>query len=123
MIMERILGSKAQSSLIFSLFLQFLLVVAAHFDPPLARVSLLLNCLVALATGLVYSVGAQKVALWERAYGGALIAGTAALFAIIASVQYGDMPVEALMIGTLLTAIAGAVGGMIGREWSSAQRA
>jgi len=121
--MERILGSKAQSSLIFSLFMQFLLVVAAHFDPPLARASLLLTCLIALATGLVYSVGAQKAALWERAYGGALIAGTAALFAIIASVQYGDMPVEALMIGTLLTAIAGAVGGMIGREWSSAQRA
>ncbi len=121
--MERILGSRAQSSLIFGLFLQLLLAVAAHFDPPLARALIILTCLVGLMTGLVYAVGAQKVALWERAYGGALVAGTSALFAIIASVQYGDAPVEALMIGTLLAGIAGAVGGMIGREWSSAQRA
>ncbi len=121
--MDRILGTKAQSAFIFGLFVQLAMVVAGHFDHPLIALFAPLDCLIAFFAGLVYAVGAQKVALWERAYGGALVGGTSALVAIIASVQLGDTPIEILMIGTLLSGITGSVGGMIGREWSSTQRA
>jgi hypothetical protein len=45
------------------------------------------------------------------------------LIAIIASIHLGETEIEILMIGTLLSGIAGAMGGMIGREWSLPQHA
>jgi hypothetical protein len=121
--MDRILNAKAQSAFILGLCLQLAMIIEGHFYGALVSVFIPLGCLIAFISGLVYAVGSQKVAMWERAYGGALIGGASALIAIIASIHLGETEIEILMIGTLLSGIAGAMGGMIGREWSIPQHA
>jgi hypothetical protein len=116
--MDRILSPKYQTSVIFGLFFQMALVICGHFSPGVAQFFGLFGVTISLLTGVVYAVGAPKVSLWERAAGGALIGGGTALVAIIASVQFGDVPLEILLIGTLASGATGAIGGMIGREWS-----
>ncbi len=94
--------------------LQLAMVIAGHFDPFVAaKVFMIGGMGISAFAGLLCGRGATL-------YGGALqvgavAGGACALIGIAVSVSFGDTPSMILVFGTLGSAVAGALGGLVGR--------
>lgn len=95
--------------------LQLAMIVAGHFIPFVKdNVFMLGGLAISLVAGLLYA-RAAKGAWPDSLIGGLIAGGVCALIGIAASVAWGDTAQSILLIGTAGSAVAGAVGGAIGK--------
>lgn len=100
---------------VIGVFLQLVMVIAGHYVPFIKNnVFAIGGMLISLVAGLIYAHRAAGG--WGGALGGGLLAGgVCALLGIALSVALGDVPAEVLGYGTAGSAMAGLIGGAIGK--------
>jgi hypothetical protein len=101
--------------------LQVAMTLIGHFVP-LVRANFMFGGLAfSLAAGVLYATRAAGG--WGSAAGGGAIAGgVCALIGIAISCLLGDVPPAILLFGTLGSAVAGLIGGLVARALRSAPR-
>jgi hypothetical protein len=103
-----------QRALLVGTVLQVAMVVAGHFVPFVAlHIFALGGMAISLLAGLLY--GRAAAAYGGAALGGAIAGGGCALIGIALSVLMGDTQAMILAIGTVSSAVTGAIGGALGR--------
>ncbi|HEX4303819.1 MAG TPA: hypothetical protein VHZ78_13565 [Rhizomicrobium sp.] len=103
-----------QTATLIGTVLQVAMVVAGHFVPYIALNLFAFGGMgISLVAGLIY--GRSAAGLGGAALGGAIAGGVCALIGIAISVVLGDVPAMILVVGTLSSAVTGAIGGLIGR--------
>lgn len=68
-----------------------------------------------LLAGVVYALEAHEGSASSMALGGLIAGGVCALIGIAVSYALGDVPAMILVVGTLSSAVIGAIGGWFGR--------
>jgi hypothetical protein len=94
--------------------LQLAMVVAGHFVPAIANLFAVGGMLISLIAGVLYA-RAAKGAWGDSLIGGFLAGGICAFLGILVSFLLKDVTVDILWMGTLGSAIAGVVGGAVGK--------
>lgn len=103
-----------QSALVIGTVLQVAMVVAGHFVPFIAlHVFMFGGMAISALAGIVY--GRAAAGFGGAALGGAIAGGGCALIGIALSVLIGDTLFVILVIGTVSSAVTGAIGGVVGR--------
>jgi hypothetical protein len=105
--------------------LQLLMVIAGHFSPAVAQLFPVGGTGISGLAGVLAALSSRPASLGSAAGRGAVAGGVCAFVGILVSHLLGDVPVEVLGFGTAGSAIAGAIGGLIGKVLSAraAQRA
>jgi len=99
----------------FGLVLQLCIVVAGHFVPVIKdNVFAVGGIALSLIAGAVYAWLARG-ALRNDLVGGTVVGGLCAFVGIAVSVALTDVPAQILLFGTVSSAVAGLLGGFIGR--------
>lgn len=95
--------------------LQLLMVVAGHYDTSITIFFPIGGMGFSLVAGLIYTSKARPVATMDAVLGGLLAGAICAFIGIFAAHLWGDVPASLLLLGTLSSAVTGALGGWIGR--------
>lgn len=106
------LGRAVRVAAVATVF-QAAMVVTGHFVPAVAERFGILGTVISLVAGLVFARGAAGGA-GTGFLGGALAGGGCALLGIALSVALGDVTVSVLLFGTVASAVAGGLGGLLG---------
>lgn len=93
--------------------LQVAMVVAGHWSLAVARLFGPLGVAISLIVGLLWARSEAR-RYGHAAAGGALVGGACALFGIVVSFVLGDVGAVILALGTASSAVAGALGGLLG---------
>lgn len=95
--------------------LQTAMVLVGHWVASVARLFGPLGVAISLLVGLLWARGSAEG--WrEGAGGGALVVGACAAVGIGLSLALGDVTAAVLALGTLSSAVAGAIGGVVGQR-------
>ena len=99
----------------FALVAQLAMVIAGHYVPFIKNnVFAVGGLLISLAAGWLYAKAATGG--WSRSMiGGLIVGGACALLGIGVSVMLRDVPAGVLVFGTIGSAVAGLIGGAIGK--------
>ncbi|HUF27408.1 MAG TPA: hypothetical protein VMM18_10560 [Gemmatimonadaceae bacterium] len=93
---------------------QLAMVIAGHYNRNIAALFAVGGMTISLAAGLLYAIWARDLSLGNAALGGLLAGGICALIGIAVSYLLGDVQAVILALGTLSSAVTGALGGAIG---------
>ena len=74
---------------------------------------------ISFVAGILYVVISTEVILRDNVVGGAIAGAVCALAGILVAWLFGDVPATLLVMGTIFSAITGALGGWVGRLFSS----
>lgn len=96
--------------------LQLVMVVSGHFVTAIAMLFGPLGMGISLLAGLLYGRWAGRP---SGAAGGTLAGGICALIGIAVSFGLGDVTAVLLALGTLSSAVAGAIGGWLGGRFAA----
>lgn len=93
------------------------MVAAGHFLPGLLEANLypILGTAIGFLTGLSYGVWSHGTTLFGSAARGAVAAGVAAGLAIGAAWALGQVPLNRIGVAAMTAAVAGVVGGALGK--------
>jgi hypothetical protein len=94
---------------------QVIMVVAGHYVPAVASLFAVGGMGISALAGWAALKG-RPAALGAAAGGGALAGGISAALGIAVSVALGDVPASLIGLGTMSSAVTGAIGGLIGRS-------
>lgn len=104
-------GSATRRALIVGTILQLAMVLSGHWVEWIKVNAFAVGGMViALVAGLIYARSASAPRRVGAARG-AIVGGAGALIGIIVSFALGDVPAFVLGVGTLSSAVAGAIGG------------
>jgi len=96
--------------------LQVAMVVAGHSNPAVAKLFAVGGMGFSLVAGVIYAWRAHPAAMSDAVAGGTIAGAACALLGILVSFLLGDVPATLLALGTISSAVTGAVGGVIGRS-------
>ena len=94
--------------------LQLAMVLGGHYNKGIANLFAVLGVSISLVAGLLFALWARQPTLGSSALGGLLAGGICALLGILVSYFLGDVTASILVLGTLSSAITGAIGGAVG---------
>lgn len=94
--------------------LQLLMVVSGHFVPAIAAQFAIVGMLISLVAGVLY-LRAARGGWGDSLIGGLIAGGLCAFLGILVSYLLKDVTVDILWVGTAGSAVAGLVGGAIGK--------
>jgi hypothetical protein len=94
--------------------LQVVMVVAGHSSPAIAGLFAVGGMGLSLVAGFIYARLARPATKGSAALGGAMAGAICAFLGILVSYLLGDVPASLLALGTLSSAVTGAIGGVIG---------
>jgi len=100
--------------------LQIIMVVAGHSSKSIANLFAVGGMGISLVAGLIYAMMARGGTTSSLAVGGLVAGGACALIGIVVSYMLGDVTASILILGTLSSAVTGAVGGWIGKFFARA---
>jgi hypothetical protein len=100
---------------IIGTILQFAMVITGHSNPAIAAQFAVVGMAISLMTGVVYAKLAGSRTIGGLAAGGFVSGGLCALIGIAVSYYLGDVSAMILALGTLSSAVAGAIGGALGK--------
>ena len=107
--------------------LQSAMVLAGHFVPAIAQLFGLLGMTLSLVAGAAYvlwaDAGGERAAAGGAAAGGAIAGGACAFIGIAVSLALGDVSAALLGFGTASSAVAGALGGLLGAAYQRKRNA
>jgi hypothetical protein len=95
--------------------LQVAMVVAGHSNPSIAGLFAVGGMGFSFLAGLAYTMLARGGPAAASALGGMLAGALCAFIGICVSYLLGDVPVTLLILGTVSSAVTGAIGGWLGR--------
>jgi hypothetical protein len=95
--------------------LQVIMVVAGHSNKSIANLFAVGGMGFSLIAGLVYAIVARGGSTSSLALGGLVAGALCALIGIFVSYMLKDVPVTLLALGTISSAVTGAIGGAIGK--------
>jgi len=95
--------------------LQVVMVVAGHSNKSIANLFAVGGMGFSLVAGLVYAIVARGGSTSSLALGGLVAGALCALIGIFVSYMLKDVPVTLLALGTVSSAVTGAIGGAIGK--------
>jgi hypothetical protein len=94
--------------------LQVAMVVAGHSSPAIAGMFAVGGMGISLIAGVIYARLARDTTKRSAAIGGLASGAICAFLGILVSHLLGDVPASLLALGTLSSAITGAIGGLLG---------
>ena len=94
--------------------LQAAMVIAGHKNPQIAKLFAVGGMSLSLIAGVIYAVLATGTTTSSAIIGGILAGGICALIGIAISYAMKDVPASLLALGTLSSAVTGALGGWLG---------
>jgi len=94
--------------------LQVVMVVAGHSSPAIKGWFAVGGMGLSLVAGVLYARLARPVTRGNAALGGAAAGAICAFLGILVSYLLGDVPGSLLALGTISSAVTGAIGGFIG---------
>ena len=94
--------------------LQLVMVVSGHFVPAIAAQFAIIGMLVSLVAGVLY-VRAARGGWGDSIIGGVIAGGVCAFLGILVSYLLKDVTIDILWMGTAGSAVAGLVGGALGK--------
>lgn len=99
--------------IVYGTLAQTAMVLVGHWVTAVANLFGILGVTISLIAGLLW---AREYAsgLGRGAWGGAVVGGVCALIGIGISFALGDVPANILALGTLSSAVTGALGGLAG---------
>ncbi|MEO8337517.1 MAG: hypothetical protein ABI664_21255 [bacterium] len=95
--------------------LQLAMVLVGHSNASIAALFGPVGMGISLVAGLIYASQARGSSVGSAALGGFVAGGLCALIGIVVSFALGDVTALILALGTLSSAVAGAIGGWVGR--------
>ena len=94
--------------------LQVAMVVAGHSSPAIAALFAVGGMGFSLVAGVIYARLARPITKRNAAIGGLAAGAICAFLGILVSYLLGDVPAQLLALGTLSSALTGAIGGLLG---------
>ena len=94
--------------------LQVVMVVVGHSSPAIAALFAVGGMGLSLVAGVLYARLARPATKGSAALGGAAAGAVCAFLGILVSHLLGDVPASLLALGTISSAVTGAIGGFIG---------
>lgn len=103
------------NAIIIGTVLQLAMIVAGHFIPFVKdNVFMLGGLTISLIAGLLYARAAGTS--WPDSLLGGVVAGAVCAFiGLVASMLWGDVPRDIILLATLSSGVTGAIGGAIGK--------
>ena len=95
--------------------LQVVMVVAGHSNKSIAGMFAVGGMGFSLVAGIVYAVMARGGTTGSLAIGGLLAGAICAFIGIFVSYMLKDVPMSLLALGTISSAVTGAIGGWVGK--------
>ena len=95
--------------------LQIVMVVAGHSNKSIAALFAVGGMGFSLIAGLIYAMMAKGGTTSSLALGGLIAGAVCAFIGIFVSHLLGDVPATLLLLGTVSSAVTGAIGGVIGK--------
>lgn len=95
--------------------LQTAMVVAGHSNRSIARLFAVGGMTLSLVAGVIYAFLARDGTAGSVVVGGVLAGAICAFIGIAVSFALGDVPVSLLALGTLSSAVTGAIGAWLGK--------
>ncbi|MEO7986463.1 MAG: hypothetical protein ABI766_08005 [Gemmatimonadales bacterium] len=95
--------------------LQLIMVVAGHYSPAISTQFAAGGMAISGIAGLLFSLWSGPKPAVGAAGGGLAAGGISAFLGILVSHFLGDVPTSVLAFGTAGSAIAGAIGGLVGK--------
>jgi hypothetical protein len=95
--------------------LQVAMVVAGHSNKSIANLFAVGGMGFSLVAGIIYAVTARSGTASSLAIGGLLAGALCAFIGILVSYLLHDVPMSLLALGTVSSAVTGAIGGAIGK--------
>ena len=102
-------------AVILGTVLQVAMVLIGHSSPAVASLYAVGGMSISFLAGLAYSFWARGGSASAAAVGGLVAGAACALIGIFVSYMLGDVPASLLALGTVSSAVTGAIGGWIGR--------
>jgi hypothetical protein len=99
--------------------LQLSMATVGHSNPDVRNLFAVGGMGLSLIAGILYTVISTEVITRDNILGGLIAGAVGAFVGISASYLLHDVAVNILFIGTALSAVTGAIGGWIGRLFSS----
>lgn len=97
---------------------QVVMVLAGHWLPDIAQLFGPLGVTISLVVGLLWAREYAR-AYGHAAWGGAVVGGACALIGIGISLGLGDVGPVILAFGTVTSAVAGTLGGLVGLRFGA----
>lgn len=94
--------------------LQVLMVVLGHTNPSIAALYAVGGMGLSLLAGVMYARLARPSTKGSAATGGLVAGALCAFLGILVSFYLGDVPASLLALGTVSSAVTGAIGGVLG---------
>ena len=95
--------------------LQVAMVVAGHSNKSIAGMFAVGGMGFSLVAGIIYAVTARSGSTMSLVTGGLAAGGLCAFIGIFVSYMLHDVPMSLLALGTISSAVTGAIGGAIGK--------
>jgi hypothetical protein len=99
--------------------LQLAMVVSGHYNKGIANLFAVLGMTISLVAGLLFALWAKQPTVSGAALGGLIAGGVCALLGIIVSYALGDVTAMIIILGTVSSAVTGAIGGAVGHVVAS----
>ena len=115
----KINGRAMAIATIIGIILNLLMVFAGHSNPAIKTLFAPIGLGISLVAGILYPVISTEVIARDNILGGLVAGGVCALIGIAVSYSMHDVESWVLIAGTLGSAVTGAIGGWIGRLFSS----
>jgi hypothetical protein len=94
--------------------LQLAMVVSGHYNKGIANLFAVLGMTISLVAGLLFALWAKQPTVGGAALGGLIAGGVCALLGILVSYALGDVTAMIIIVGTVSSAVTGAIGGAVG---------
>jgi hypothetical protein len=94
--------------------LQVAMVVAGHTVPSVKALFAVGGMTISLVAGVLYVLHARPATPASGSIGGLLAGAICAFLGILVSFLLGDVPATLLLLGTVSSAVTGAIGGALG---------
>jgi hypothetical protein len=95
--------------------LQLAMVIAGHYDARIAKLFAVGGMGFSLVAGVLYAWLARPAGAGDATLGGTIAGAVCAFLGILVSRLLGDVPTSLLLLGTISSAVTGAIGGWLGR--------
>ena len=99
--------------------LQVAMTTLGHSNPAIKGIFAIGGMGISLIAGILYVVISTEVITRDNVVGGAIAGAVCGCIGIFVSWQLQDVPASLLLVGTASSALTGAIGGWLGRLFSS----
>ena len=99
--------------------LQVAMTTMGHGSPAVRGMFAVGGMGISLVAGILYVVISTEVIMRDNLVGGAIAGAACGFFGIVVSWMLKDVPASLLLLGTVSSAATGAIGGWLGRLFSS----